>query len=344
MSSKAFGFNFLARKAGDNFLNFSNFLINKKTMKRISSFIILLAAAVMTVFGQTPAEWEKLEKSVNFYVANDLGRNGYYDQKPIAELMGRMAETVGIECVVAAGDIHHFEGVVSTEDPLWMTNYELIYSHPELMLAWYPICGNHEYRGNTQAVVDYAKVSRRWEMPARYYTKVLEDDGVTVRLVFVDTTPMIDKYRKDSEKYPDACKQDIEKQLAWVDSVLTAATEDWVIVVGHHPIYAQTSKSDTERADMQKTLNPVLLKHKNVAMYVCGHIHNFQHIRKPGCTIDYVVNTSGSLSRPKVEKIDGTQFCSGIPGFSMVCADKQELDLHLIDKDGKVVYTVSHKK
>ena len=57
-----------------------------------------------------------------------------------------------------------------------------------------------------------------------------------------------------------------------------------------------------------------------------------------------MVNTSGSLSRPKVEKIDGTQFCSGIPGFSMVCADKQELDLHLIDKDGKVVYTVSHKK
>ena len=313
-------------------------------MKRISSFIILLAAAVMTAFGQTPEEWAKLEKSVNFYVANDLGRNGYYDQKPIAELMGRMAETVGIECVAAAGDIHHFEGVASTSDPLWMTNYELIYSHPELMLDWFPVCGNHEYRGNTQAVLDYAKVSRRWTMPAKYYTKVIEDDGVKVRLVFVDTTPMIDKYRNDTEKYPDACKQDIDKQLAWVDKTLADAKEDWVIVIGHHPIYAYTSKSDTERADMQRRLNAVLLKHKNVAMYVCGHIHNFQHIRKPGCTIDYVVNTSGSLSRPKVEPVDGTQFCSGIPGFSLVCADKQELDLHLIDKDGKVVYTVRHKK
>ena len=313
-------------------------------MKRISSIIILLAAVFATAFGQTPAEWAKLEKSVNFYVANDLGRNGYYDQKPIAELMGRMAETVGIECVAAAGDIHHFEGVTSTQDPLWMTNYELIYSHPELMLAWYPICGNHEYRGNTQAVVDYAKVSRRWEMPAKYYTKVLEDDGVTVRLVFVDTTPMIDKYRKDTEKYPDACKQDIQKQLAWVDQTLTDAKEDWVIVIGHHPIYAQSTKSEKERTDMQKTLNAVLLKHPNVAMYVCGHIHNFQHIRKPGCNIDYVVNTSGSLSREKVTPIDGTQFCSGVSGFSLVCADKQELDLHLIDKDGKVVYTVNHKK
>ena len=313
-------------------------------MKKLSSIVILFVVALVSVMAQTPAEWAKLEKSVNFYVANDLGRNGYYDQKPIAELMGRMAETVGIECVAAAGDIHHFEGVTSTQDPLWMTNYELIYSHPELMLAWYPICGNHEYRGNTQAVVDYAKVSRRWEMPAKYYTKVIEDDDVTVRLVFVDTTPMIEKYRKDTGKYPDACKQDVQKQLAWLDQTLADAKEDWVIVIGHHPVYAQSTKSEKERTDMQKTLNAVLLKHPNVAMYVCGHIHNFQHIRKPGCNIDYVVNTSGSLSREKVTPIDGTQFCSGVSGFSLVCADKLELDLHLIDKDGKVVYTVSHKK
>lgn len=313
-------------------------------MKRISTLVIILAAAVMTVFGQTPADWAKLEKSVNFYVANDLGRNGYYDQKPIAELMGRMAETVGIECVAAPGDVHHFEGVRSTQDPLWMTNYELIYSHPELMLDWFPTCGNHEYRGNTQAVLDYSGVSARWNMPAKYYTKVLEDDGVTVRLVFVDTTPLIDKYRKDTEKYPDAGKEDMDKQLAWLDQTLAQANEDWVIVLGHHPVYAYTDKSDKERADMQKRLNPILLKHKNVAMYICGHIHNFQHIRKPGTDIDYVVNTSGSLSRENVQPVDGTQFCSGVSGFSLVCADKQTLSLHLIDKDGKVVYTVNHTK
>lgn len=313
-------------------------------MKRISTLVIILAAAVMTVFGQTPADWAKLEKSVNFYVANDLGRNGYYDQKPIAELMGRMAETVGIECVAAPGDVHHFEGVRSTQDPLWMTNYELIYSHPELMLDWFPTCGNHEYRGNTQAVVDYSGVSARWNMPAKYYTKVLEDDGVTVRLVFIDTTPLIDKYRKDTEKYPDAGKEDMDKQLAWLDQTLAQANEDWVIVLGHHPVYAYTDKSDKERADMQKRLNPILLKHKNVAMYICGHIHNFQHIRKPDTDIDYVVNTSGSLSRENVQPVDGTQFCSGVSGFSLVCADKQTLSLHLIDKDGKVVYTVNHTK
>ena len=90
---------------------------------------------------------------INFLVLNDSGRNGYYEQKPIAEIMGRLAEEDDIEAVLALGDVHHFMGVASTSDPLWMTNYELIYSHPELQIPWYPILGNHEYRGNTQAVL-----------------------------------------------------------------------------------------------------------------------------------------------------------------------------------------------
>ena len=305
---------------------------------------LFMALFVVTVsFAQTPESWKTLEKPLNFYLANDLGRNGYYDQKPIAELMGNMAENVDIECVIAAGDVHHFEGVRSVNDPLWMTNYELIYSHPELMIPWYAILGNHEYRGNTQAVIDYSAVSARWTVPDRYYTFAMENDGVTVRFVMVDTAPLLDKYREDTEKYPDACKQDMNKQLAWIDSVLTAAKEDWVLVVGHHPIYAETGKDDSERLDLQKRLDSVLRKHKNVDMYLCGHIHNFQHIRKADSNIDYVVNTSGSLSR-KVKPVDGTKFCSGETGFSLISADKKELNLHMINKEGKVIYTVSRKK
>ena len=282
---------------------------------------LFMALAVVAVsFAQTPESWKALEKPLNFYLANDLGRNGYYDQKPIAELMGNMAENVDIECVIAAGDVHHFEGVRSVNDPLWMTNYELIYSHPELMIPWYAILGNHEYRGNTQAVIDYSAVSARWNVPDRYYTFAMENDGVTVRFVM-----------------------DMNKQLAWIDSVLTAAKEDWVLVVGHHPIYAETGKDDSERLDLQKRLDSVLRKHKNVDMYLCGHIHNFQHIRKADSNIDYVVNTSGSLSR-KVKPVDGTKFCSGETGFSLISADKKELNLHMINKEGKVIYTVSRKK
>ena len=311
-------------------------------MKRANILLIVLFA-VASIFAQTPEVWSTLKKDVNFFLANDLGRNGYYDQKPIAELMGVMAEEIGPECVIAAGDVHHFDGVQSVNDPLWMTNYELIYSHPELMIDWFPVLGNHEYRGNTQAVMDYSNVSRRWNMSNRYYTKVYEEDGTSVRLVMVDTTPFMNKYREDKDKYPDACKQDNAKQLAWVDSVLTSAKEDWVIVVGHHPIYAETPKDASERIDMQQTLGKVLQKHKKIAMYLCGHIHNFQHLQVKGSSIDYVVNSSASLSR-KVKPTEGTVFCSPEPGFSVIAADKHELCLHMINNEGNVLHSVRKMK
>lgn len=168
---------------------------------------VATAAVAQPVADDVRAEWQQLKGDVTLYMTNDMGRNGYYDQKPIAELMGEMAGVVDPECVFAAGDIHHFNGVASLQDPLWMTNYELVYSHPDLMLDWFPVCGNHEYRGNTQAFMDYGKVSRRWMMPARYYTKVFKHANTSVRIVMLDTTPLIDSYRKNSSVYPDACKQ-----------------------------------------------------------------------------------------------------------------------------------------
>ena len=306
-------------------------------------FLLILLFSLESLHAQTPAEWKQMKGDITFYMVNDNGRNGYYDQKAIAETMGVMGETLKPECVVAVGDVHHFNGIASVTDPLWTTNYELVYSHPELMLDWYPVLGNHEYRGNTQACLDYSRVSRRWVMPARYYTKVLKDNSVTVRIVMLDTSPMIDKYRNDSATYPDAAQQDYKPQLAWLDSVLTNAKEDWVICFGHHPIYADTPKNQSERNDMQQRLLPVLRKHNNVAVYACGHIHNFQHIKKEDDPIDYVVNSSASLAR-KVKPIEGTVFCSQESGFSVLAASKNTLKMYFIDKNGKMIHLVTKQK
>ena len=324
--------------------------INLEIRRAERNFWAILATIAISLLicatakGQTPEQWKTLKADINLFVANDLGRNGYYDQKPIAELMGVMAEEVGPEAIIATGDVHHFDGIASTQDPLWLTNYELIYTHPELMISWFPVLGNHEYRGNTQAVLDYSKVSRRWQMEGRYYTKVFCDEkaGTSLRVVFIDTTPLIDSYRTDS-RYPDAGKQDIEAQLSWLDNTLQSAKEDWVIVVGHHPMYAETKKDIAEQKDIQRHLLPIFKKNGNVAMYICGHIHNFQHIRKPSDFVDYVVNTAGSLAR-KVKETDGTQFCSPSTGFSVVSVSKQKLQLHMIDKEGKEIHCVSKEK
>lgn len=309
-------------------------------IRKFLTSTLLTFAAISAASAQIPATG--LSGDVKLMIGNDLGRNGYYEQKPIAELMGKVAEAVGPDAFLALGDIHHYLGIESVNDPLWTTNYELMYSHPELQVEWCPVLGNHEYRGNTQAVMDYSGTSRRWNMPSRYYTRIFDNDGTRVKVVFIDTAPIIDKYHADTAEYPDAGRQDVDAQLQWLDRELSRDDKaDWTIVAGHHPVYAQTPKQTRERTDMQKKVDPILRKHK-VDMYVCGHIHNFQHIRKNG--IDYVVNTSGSLSRPDVKPTDGTVFCSGVPGFSVLTATPKALTLSMIDNKGNVIHQVSRSK
>ena len=82
---------------------------------------------------------------------------------------------------------------------------------------------------------------------------------------------------------------------------------------------------------MMKYLLPVLRRHSNVAVYGCGHIHNFQYIKKPGDPIVYWVNSAAALSRP-VSATDGTQWCD------------PQLTLSAINKDGKILYQLPIKK
>ncbi len=285
---------------------------------------------------------DKYDERVNLFVVADGGRNGYFEQKSVAYQMGEITAAIEPEVIISAGDTHHFDGVESVGDPLWVSNFESIYSHPELMVEWWPALGNHEYRGNTQAVLDYTNISRRWNMPSRYYTRVIDEEDTSIRIVMIDTAPLIDKYRIDTVTYPDAVNQDMEAQLQWLEGVLSTAKEDWVIVVGHHPVYAYTKKSEKERIDMQQRVDPILRKY-NVDMYICGHIHSFQHLRAEGSGVDYIVNSSASLAR-NVEATPQTQFCSNKEGFMVLSADSDDLEAMMLDYEGKLLYTVNRTK
>jgi hypothetical protein len=293
--------------------------------------------SITTAGPKDAAALAALDDHFTFLIASDLGRNGYYDQMPVAETMGEVAEITGVEFIAALGDVHHFWGVASVHDPLWQTNFEWIYKHPELMIPWHPVLGNHEYRGTTQGVLDYGTVSRRWEMPGRYYslTEPVSEDAEAL-LLFIDTSPLIDKYRENPVKFPDAGTQSMEDQLAWIDTTLGASKAEWKIVMGHHPIYAGTTKEARERTDLQQRLRPLLDVH-GVGAEFSGHIHNFQHIRVPGSDVDYFVNTSASLTR-EVVPFDGALFSSSDPGFSLCTVTETELIATFVNDEGEIIY------
>jgi len=305
----------------------------------------MLFLLISSVDAQVLINPEKLpENALNFLVANDMGRRGVSEQKNIATLMGKEAEFNMINFIAVAGDPIHDDGVKSTEDSEWKDKFENIYTATSLInTPWYVVSGNHEYHGSVQAILDYSKLSDRWKAPARYYSieKSIGETGNKCLFVFIDTAPLIDKYRSGSE-YSDAGKQNIEKQLKWIDSTLVSSKDRWKIVIGHHPVYADTDKAETERTDMQKRVGTIL-ENRKADVYICGHIHNFQHLKPEGKTVNYIVNSSASQSR-KVNKTDGTLFCNPNPGFTVCSVTQESFTFSFIDHKGETIYKYILKK
>ena len=71
------------------------------------TFVLILTILSVLLTRAQITDYSIFKGKLNFIVCNDLGRNGYYDQKPIAELMGQMSQKgVNPKFVAALGDVH----------------------------------------------------------------------------------------------------------------------------------------------------------------------------------------------------------------------------------------------
>jgi len=277
-------------------------------------------------------------KTVQFIVASDMGRSGDSHQQTIAALMAQQVEQSDIDFIAVAGDPIHDIGVLSVDDEEWLLKFENVYSAEVLQKTpFYVALGNHEYMGSVQAILDYSHKSKRWNAPARYFSieQPVGKGDEKVLFVFIDTTPLIDIYRKESS-FSDAGKQSQEQQLRWLDSTLFTSAGLWKIVIGHHPVYAVTDKPESERTDMQERVGKILEK-RNVDFYISGHIHNFQYIQPMDVPVNYIVNSSASLSRP-VSPTDATIFCNSDPGFSVFTVTEESVTFSFINHTGETIY------
>jgi len=303
-------------------------------MKRIALSFLLLSVLVGGC-RQSPTKGQN--ENFTFIVASDMGRRGESEQQNIAGIMGRFAAENSVDFVAVAGDPIHDDGVTSITDEEWKLKFEDVYTAESLQkIPFYVVSGNHEYYGSVQAILDYSDVSERWKAPARYFTvqQPIGKSGQKALLVFIDTAPLIDRYRMGN--YSDAGKQSMDRQLSWLDSVLVVSNDRWKFVIGHHPVYAETDKEESERTDMQERVGRIL-ENRGVDFYICGHIHNFQHIKPGGSKVNYVVNSSASQSRP-VKPIEGTIFCNPDPGCSVFTVSTDSVRFSFVNHTGMPVY------
>src|SRR5690554_1759402 len=289
----------------------------------------------------TPFEYEKqtgykgknipdltyIEDSFSFIVLGDFGRVGDYYQKDVAREMGHATIALEADFVLSVGDNFYPNGVQSTQDYHWISSFESIYKDPGLYTDWYVALGNHDYRGNVQAQIDYSNISRRWNMPDRYYSKIFElDNGDKLLMVVMDTNPYIDGYYGNSEKYPDIEKQDTLAQTQWIKEQLDIKDPSvrWKIVVGHHPMYSGGKRKNSEDTLLFEKKFADLFDQYKVDAYICGHEHDLQIIKPKGRYTTQFLSGAASEVRATGER-EGTIFAADMPGFMIFSIKDNQL-------------------
>ena len=286
---------------------------------------LLLGALHSASLGESGA------RSLSFLVVGDWGRGGDFRQRDVATAMARTAEQLGARFVVSTGDNFYPNGVPSVDAPAWKQSFEDVYVQPSLQVPWYVVLGNHDYRGNSQAQLDYSKRSKRWRMPARYWSRTEKlPGGGKAEFFFLDTCPFVEHYDKEKKKYPQLAAQDEDAQLRWFERALQKSRADWRIVVGHHPVFSEgASHGDTD--ELVRRIKPLLERH-GVQLYLNGHDHDLQHIEVNG--VHYVTSGAGSLTRPTNTGPD-TRFALGkVAGFVAVTLTRDSLTTEFVDFEG----------
>ena len=284
--------------------------------------------------------------SLNFLAVGDWGREGNSHQRDVAMRMGESAKELDARFVISVGDNFYEDGVTSVDDPAWQKSFEAIYDAPSLQVPWWVVLGNHDYHGNAQAQLDYSAKSKRWRLPARWYShKETAPDGSTAEFFFTDTSPMLSQYYADGAvkvKVGDQ-KKNVPVQLAWLDNALGSSRADWKIVVGHHPVYSgklvggtnMRASDKAERVnggqpDLIAALDPILQRHK-VALYLNGHDHDLAHVHHGGT--HFVCTGAGSQMSDYCDLGD-SDFCSLRSGFVACAVNRTRLRVAYRDYAG----------
>ncbi|GAA4335517.1 metallophosphoesterase [Mucilaginibacter gynuensis] len=274
---------------------------------------------------------------LHFMAIGDWGRNGEYDQTEVAKQMGIWGANNPNNFVISVGDNFYPNGVISEQDPLFHYSFENIYTAHSLQCDWHVVMGNHDYHGDPDAQVRYSKVSRRWNMPARYYTKEvsLGKDKGKVAFIMMDTDPFLH----------DNLKEQVDQQMVWLNKTLEQLQPDvkWKIVVGHHPYYTVGPRiKNYDTLTMREKLAKVFEKHK-VDIYLSGHDHSLQHLKPEGYT-HQLISGAGSELTPVSTGIPYSKFEASEHGFMYFSVRAGRVNVKAINKDGKVIYDTNIDK
>ena len=216
--------------------------------------------------------------------------------------------------------------------------------------------GNHDYRENPEAQIDYYKNKRdnRWTMPDhdfRVIYPIPNSDNKTIEIIFIDSLFIApsEAHETDSGGKYEVSSQMTANHLKIIERYLAASNSTWLFVAGHYPVFSMAEHGDT--GDMIRRLEPLLRKY-SVTAYMNGHDHVLQHISWHG--VEYITSGHGTLTDnypegyfpytrnpdPKISVAsEGYKFGTIGPGFGAIQAGENILIFEFFDRNGKQLYS-----
>lgn len=277
-------------------------------MKKVIITSLILVASNINILANADTE------KIRFITVGDTG-TGALAQYEVAKAMGKKCKDSGCDFAILLGDNIYNSGVTSVDDNQFITKFEKPYEN--LDMPFYLTLGNHDYRGNVQAQIDYTKKSKKWKMPSNVYTL---NKGIA-DLFCIDTNV-------PSNEQIEKLKKEVEKSKA-----------KWKIVFGHHPRYTNGVYKNSTGKQAELVDEPFCNK---ADLYLSGHEHTKQHLKK-ACGMEYLVVGTGAGLR-KVGVANNTLFGKSSLGFAWVEITKDKLYFEVLDTDGKVEYKYSVSK
>jgi tartrate-resistant acid phosphatase type 5 len=296
--------------------------------RRTFTKLVLAASASLPIARPTFA---RTDPGCHFFVLGDWGHKNSDGQRRVAKAMSDIASTKPPRFVISTGDNFYGRGVPSDTDDLWAEAFENVYSAEALKCPWYTVLGNHDYKGNVDAQIAYARRNPRWVLPSRYYQHV-EPVGASSRIefFFLDTMQLVSTRPRLWTKWIDGADPNL--QIDWLEQSLRNSSAQWKIVVGHHPIVS--AGPHLASPPLVKLVKP-LLETYGVQVYFSGHEHNLQHHVTAG--IHYLISGAGSRVRV-VRRTEQALFSASQLGFIRAVASPNALEIEFIDDDAQVIH------
>jgi len=273
------------------------------TRLRIRILAILFAAASTATFGQSPAPLPNRPDSVKFAAIGDNG-TGDRPQYDVADQMVKLRGAFAFDLVIMLGD--NMYGGQTPAD--FVKKFERPYAPLlDAGVKFQASLGNHDRPEN----VSYKFFNMNGE---RYYAFTRRN----VRFFALDSTRM------------DA------KQLAWLETSLAEAKEDWKICYFHHPLYSNAARHGSS-VDLRVALEPIFVKH-GVNVVWSGHDHVYERVKPQKGIYYFVSGAAGQLRKGNMQPTDQTAaYFDQDQSFMLAEVAGNELHFQAVSRTGKIV-------